>query len=394
MRIQIPLLPRYFVSSVGIFFVVFSCAVFALPALADEGGGVYPTTGVVTANILNVRARPGTHYEVVTQVECGDELQVVGENDEWLEVLAPSGSRAWVADRYIDEEGKITGDRVRVHSGPGLVFTTFHYLNTGDRVTLTGETVRGWQQIEPPAGATVWLSRAYIRVIVPEEEEEVVEETVGSSVEASGEFGVSSELEASERSEDEEAESLEESEGIESEAPEGSDTASDEIREDVITGKTVGVSETSPEEKEASEGEEELSKFDGVDDREREEAGREDGVITEEGTAEPETAVADDAEVSEQASEGDDAEDERAATRVRLEGLVLPLKDSGETDLTHVLGVRIGNTCFPRCFLRSDTIDLREWEWRRVGVYGKQFRPAGWEKSIIDVSSIQTRSSY
>lgn len=391
MRTQIRLLQRCFHSSIGILFAVFCCTVFCLRTNAGEQSGDSPNTGIVTANVLNVRARAGTHYEVVTQVECGDELQIVGGNDEWLEVLAPPGSRAWVAERYIGEEGKISGDRVRVHSGPGLVFTTFHYLNAGDRVTPTGEAVRGWQQIDPPEGATVWLSRAYVRVIVPEEEEAAAEGGAESSVEGSAESGVASEDEAPEVAEGEEAAfSEEDAEEAEPDVPEGADATSGEVQEDIISEEEVDVSEIPPEEKEAEE-EEGPPESDEIVDRETEEAAGEGEETVGEGTAEEETAGA---EEDDQVAEGSDVEDERAATRVRLEGIVLPLKDSGETDLTHVLGVRIGNTCFPKCFLRSDTIDLREWEWRRVGVYGKQSRPAGWRKPIIDVSSIQAGSSY
>ena len=142
-------------------------------------------TGVVRAGVLNVRARPGTRYEVVCQLREGEEVVIMDETDEWYEILVPARASAWVAERFVAAGGRITGDRVRVHSGPGLVFTTYAYVNTDDRVTVLNEVRNGWQKIEPPKGATAWVSSRYVDAEAVPDPEEM--KTVGVAAEEAAE---------------------------------------------------------------------------------------------------------------------------------------------------------------------------------------------------------------
>jgi uncharacterized protein YgiM (DUF1202 family) len=125
--------------------------------------------GVVTASVLNVRARPAKHFERIGQFAQGDDVKVVGETAEWYEVCVPPDTRAWIASQFVTDDGLITGDDVRIHSGPGLVFTTFGRVHKGDTVGFMGPPVDGWQQIRAPQDATAWVSKAYVRVEQPPE---------------------------------------------------------------------------------------------------------------------------------------------------------------------------------------------------------------------------------
>jgi len=138
------------------------------PTAGEAEDGPEERVGTVTSNILNVRARPATHFEVVGQLKQGDKVTVVGEKDEWREIVAPPQTKAWIAARFIDSNGCISAERIRVHSGPGLVFTTFAQVDKGQKVTLVGTPLNGWQRIEAPPGATVWVSSAYVHVPEPE----------------------------------------------------------------------------------------------------------------------------------------------------------------------------------------------------------------------------------
>ena len=142
-------------------------SVCAQEAPNDAGGAPLPCKAKVTASLLNVRARPGTRYEVLCQLEDQEEVSVLSRQDGWVEVQLPPRAKAWVAERFVDEDGGITGDRVRVHSGPGLVFTTYTHLNKGDRVKKQGEVKNGWQRIDAPVPSSGWASAEYVEVERP-----------------------------------------------------------------------------------------------------------------------------------------------------------------------------------------------------------------------------------
>jgi spore germination protein YaaH len=59
---------------------------------------------VVTNNLLNLRAGPGTNYARVGQVRQSNKLEILGRNAEgtWIKILTSGGSEAWVILTYVD----------------------------------------------------------------------------------------------------------------------------------------------------------------------------------------------------------------------------------------------------------------------------------------------------
>jgi uncharacterized protein YgiM (DUF1202 family) len=54
---------------------------------------------VVSTELANVRAGPGTVYDIVGQAKQHDVLQVTGRNsaNDWLEVVLPNGKQGWIS---------------------------------------------------------------------------------------------------------------------------------------------------------------------------------------------------------------------------------------------------------------------------------------------------------
>jgi uncharacterized protein YgiM (DUF1202 family) len=52
----------------------------------------------VNTDTLNMRAGPSTQHQVMGTVERGDRLEILGKNQagDWLKVVAPDGTEAWV----------------------------------------------------------------------------------------------------------------------------------------------------------------------------------------------------------------------------------------------------------------------------------------------------------
>lgn len=58
-------------------------------------------TGIVQAELLNVRTGPATSYDVIRVVHYGDYLAVIGSVPGWLNVELPDGTLGWVMGRFV-----------------------------------------------------------------------------------------------------------------------------------------------------------------------------------------------------------------------------------------------------------------------------------------------------
>ena len=97
----------------------------ALPssdATSQPTSGPSPTPsayGRVTGTegeLLNVRAGPGIDYEILTQLEEGDPVLVLGRNDadDWLRIRTQTGQQGWVARAFIAND--MPPDRLPVYT--------------------------------------------------------------------------------------------------------------------------------------------------------------------------------------------------------------------------------------------------------------------------------------
>lgn len=54
-----------------------------------------PLFGTVL-NAANVRAGPGTDFEIVAVVDAGDQVQLSGQTDEWYQVMTENNVDGWI----------------------------------------------------------------------------------------------------------------------------------------------------------------------------------------------------------------------------------------------------------------------------------------------------------
>ena len=130
--------------------------------------------GTVKANTLHVRAKPGQQYEVVNRLHEGDQVRILKEEEKWLGIAAPKQTEAWVSLNQL-KQNTIIKDQVPVYSGPGTIFTFYHYLNRGDIVTVSRINENQWAHIGVPEKAMVWVYKSYIEYSYPEEPKELPE---------------------------------------------------------------------------------------------------------------------------------------------------------------------------------------------------------------------------
>jgi hypothetical protein len=90
------------------------------PSAASEQPAPAPgpkgASAVVTSPMVNVRSGPGTQYDVVGQVDRGNEFQIVGKNaaGDWWQLCCVSDRRVWIAGFLVDTTGPV--DSVAVAS--------------------------------------------------------------------------------------------------------------------------------------------------------------------------------------------------------------------------------------------------------------------------------------
>ena len=131
--------------------------------------------GEVTGNDVYVRSGPSDNHYTVTKLDAGTRVRVVGERENWYEILPAKGLFSLISTDYVDtadgRRGVVNGNNVRVRTGSSLSdhrYTVQLMLSKGAEVRISGKTGDGYYQIEPPVGATVWISRDFVS-FVPDE---------------------------------------------------------------------------------------------------------------------------------------------------------------------------------------------------------------------------------
>jgi len=102
------------------------------------------STGLVariTAGMLNVRAGPGTNYTIISRLHNGDQVRVVGRNEDsaWLQVIYNEATedRGWVFARYADVSGDVKAVPVATTTAQPVVTQPRRPRFTGKLAILT-----------------------------------------------------------------------------------------------------------------------------------------------------------------------------------------------------------------------------------------------------------------
>ncbi len=62
----------------------------------------------VTYDLVNLRAGPGTDFEVIGQVVLGDELPIYAQNEDGSWFVTDEGGQTWIASWLLDFDGDIS----------------------------------------------------------------------------------------------------------------------------------------------------------------------------------------------------------------------------------------------------------------------------------------------
>lgn len=115
----------------------------------------------VVASDVNLRVRPDAGTEVVAQAQEGQLLAAVRVEGEWLGVLAPTNAGLWLKKQFV-KSGVVTGDKIRLRSGPGISYRDAGIVIRGQMLTEL-ETHGDWLKVAAPADLVLWINRAVVQ---------------------------------------------------------------------------------------------------------------------------------------------------------------------------------------------------------------------------------------
>jgi uncharacterized protein YgiM (DUF1202 family) len=127
----------------------------------------FPFEAEVAVERLNVRMFPKQDQtSIITSVlSLGEKLTVVGEKEDFFQILPPRGSTAWVFGRNVKKEGDkgvVTANDVPVRLDSRVNADTLATLKEGETLKIVAEHM-GWYKVEAPAAVKYFVGKKYVR---------------------------------------------------------------------------------------------------------------------------------------------------------------------------------------------------------------------------------------
>lgn len=100
-------------------------------------------TGTVTGNNVNVRREASTDSEIYKRLDNGIHVSVVGKSNGWYTIACADESTAYIYEDYLritQADGAVAGDNVNVRSAADTNAEVLSQLQNGDSVTVVGQT--------------------------------------------------------------------------------------------------------------------------------------------------------------------------------------------------------------------------------------------------------------
>lgn len=121
-----------------------------------------PFTGQIIKNRVRMRLTPSLESPVLKELNQGEMIVVVDEDEEFYAVKPPEDIKGYVFRTYV-LDGVVEGHHVNVRLEPTLDSPIIAQLTTGDLVTgRVSPSNNKWLEIHPPEGSYFYISKDYI----------------------------------------------------------------------------------------------------------------------------------------------------------------------------------------------------------------------------------------
>jgi SH3 domain protein len=145
----------------------------------------FPFKAAVTENDVNLRAGYNQNFTSLKKLEKGDEVVVIDRYFSWYQVMLPSDVYSFVHRDYIDNEHKVTANRLNVRAGPGSQYHILAKIKKGQEVKIISES-GDWYKIISPSQASGWIHEDYLKKIANLDSTDIAEITTADNELSSG----------------------------------------------------------------------------------------------------------------------------------------------------------------------------------------------------------------
>ncbi len=120
-------------------------------------------TGKVKARKVRMRLQPDLDSRIIKELNKNELLSVVGEKDDFWAVEATTGFKAYIFRSFV-LDNVVEGNRVNVRLEPHLEAPIVGHLNSGDKITdgVISAQNNKWLEIPPPAGTRFYVAKDYL----------------------------------------------------------------------------------------------------------------------------------------------------------------------------------------------------------------------------------------
>jgi len=143
---------------------------FAVGVFAEN----FPFIAEVTKEGVNIRSGANINFESLYQTKKGERLIIKSKSYDWYKVVLPKGVTCFISIKYVkmqgDNSGILTADRVNIRAKPGENFTIIGQARQGDILNITGRS-DGWYSISPLDNCYGWIHEKFVKFSAPFSEE-------------------------------------------------------------------------------------------------------------------------------------------------------------------------------------------------------------------------------
>lgn len=131
-----------------------------------------PFLGLVLEDEVNLRAGPGTNYDIVARLRGGTRVSVLGESFGWYKIVANApelklyASKAFMETKSGEPVAAVVRDRVNIRARPAIDAGIVGQLQRGDLVRVLGAEGE-WLAIAPPDDVLLFVHGDFVRPIGP-----------------------------------------------------------------------------------------------------------------------------------------------------------------------------------------------------------------------------------
>ncbi|MFZ7102274.1 MAG: SH3 domain-containing protein [Peptococcaceae bacterium] len=125
--------------------------------------------GMISGSIVNVRSGPGTEYTRIAQVNEGQFVSILSEENNWYQVKLADGKVGWLANWLISEQSSeieravVTGSIVNIREGPGTGYAKIGETKSGDKLDVLKSEGK-WFLVNLPEGGQGWIANWLVQI--------------------------------------------------------------------------------------------------------------------------------------------------------------------------------------------------------------------------------------